>query len=87
LWRAGSKRWALILEKDISKACDVKEIYAEAMCRFGKVDIIVNNAATDDEAGNDTIAIDTGDAVASRLTAWEVHPKCLVVRRAVSKGV
>ncbi len=33
----------------------VKRIYAAALERFGKVDILVNNAAADDETGLDTI--------------------------------
>ena len=45
----------LILESDISDENAVKEIYAAAINRFGKVDILVNNAATDDENGFDTI--------------------------------
>jgi len=53
----------LTLEKDISNEDDVKEIYAEAMQRFGKVDILVNNAATDDETGNDTIETITQEVI------------------------
>ena len=45
----------LILERDISDEEAVKEIYSAAVERFGKVDILVNNAATDDENGFDTI--------------------------------
>ena len=45
----------LILESDISDEKAVKEIYAAAVERFGKVDILVNNAAADDENGLDTI--------------------------------
>ena len=45
----------LILEKDISDEETVKEIYAEVLKRFGRADILVNNAATDDETGLDTI--------------------------------
>ena len=45
----------LILESDISEEKAVKEIYATASERFGRVDILVNNAATDDETGLDTI--------------------------------
>ena len=45
----------LILESDISEEKAVKEIYATTLERFGRVDILVNNAATDDETGLDTI--------------------------------
>ena len=45
----------LILESDISDEEAVKEIYSAAFDRFGRVDILVNNAATDDENGLDTI--------------------------------
>ena len=45
----------LILESDISDEAAVENIYAAVMQRFGRVDILVNNAATDDENGFDTI--------------------------------
>ena len=45
----------LILESDISDENAVKAIYAKTLEKFGKVDILVNNAATDDENGFDTI--------------------------------
>ena len=45
----------LIIESDISDENAVKDIYAQTLARFGKVDILVNNAATDDENGLDTI--------------------------------
>ena len=45
----------LILESDISKEAAVKGIYAAVTERYGRVDILVNNAATDDETGCDTI--------------------------------
>ena len=53
----------LILESDISDENSVKEIYAAALTRFGKVDILVNNAATDDENGLDTIEKVTRDVI------------------------
>jgi 3-oxoacyl-[acyl-carrier protein] reductase len=45
----------LVLERDISREADVKDIYAQALAKFGRVDVLVNNAATDDETGLDTI--------------------------------
>lgn len=45
----------LLLESDISNEDAVKEIYAKAMERYGRVDILVNNAAANDENGLDTI--------------------------------
>ena len=45
----------LVLESDISDEAAVKEIYAKVLERYGRVDILVNNAATDDENGFDTI--------------------------------
>ena len=45
----------LIIESDISNEDDIKEIYSAAIAKYGRVDILVNNAATDDETGLDTI--------------------------------
>ena len=45
----------LIIESDISCETDVKNIYSTVIEKYGKVDILVNNAATDDENGYDTI--------------------------------
>ena len=45
----------MILESDISDETSVKKIYSSVMEKYGKVDILVNNAATDDENGFDTI--------------------------------
>ena len=45
----------LILESDISDEDAVKEIYSAVMERYGRVDILVNNAAVDDENGFDTV--------------------------------
>ena len=44
-----------ILESDISNENAVKEIYSTVLAKYGRVDILVNNAATDDENGFDTI--------------------------------
>jgi 3-oxoacyl-[acyl-carrier protein] reductase len=45
----------LVLECDISDEDAVKEIYSAVMERYGRVDVLVNNAAADDENGFDTI--------------------------------
>ena len=45
----------LIIESDISVEENVKSIYDQAIAKYGRVDILVNNAATDDETGIDTI--------------------------------
>ena len=45
----------LIIESDISDEKAVKGIYAAALERFGRIDILVNNAADGDMDGIDTI--------------------------------
>ena len=45
----------IVLEKDISNENDVKEIYSIVMKKYGKADILVNNAADGDMDGLDTI--------------------------------
>ena len=45
----------LIIESDISDEKSVKEIYEKAINMYGKVDILVNNAADGDMDGIDTI--------------------------------
>ena len=53
----------LVLESDISDEDAVKEIYAAVMARYGRVDVLVNNAAADDETGVDTIEKITRNAI------------------------
>ena len=45
----------IILESDISNEDAVKKIYSVVMEKYGRIDILVNNAAVDDENGFDTI--------------------------------
>ena len=53
----------LALEKDISDEAQVREIFQAAAERFGGVDILVNNAATDDETGHDTAETVTREVI------------------------
>ena len=45
----------LVIESDISDESAVKDIYAKAIAKYGRVDILVNNAADGDMDGIDTI--------------------------------
>ena len=53
----------IILESDISNENAVKEIYFSAIKKYGKVDILVNNAAAGDMDGFDTIEKITQDVI------------------------
>ena len=73
----------LILESDISSESAVKEIYANAMERFGRVDILVNNAAVDDENGFDTIEKITKNVIDDTF-AVNVRGSLLMIREFVN---
>ena len=45
----------MIIESDISDETSVKDIYSQVMARYGKIDVLVNNAADGDMEGIDTI--------------------------------
>ena len=53
----------LVLEKDISDEAQVRDIFHAAIEQFGKVDILVNNAAADDESGHDTVETVTREVI------------------------
>ena len=72
----------LIMEGDISDETSVKEIYQSALERYGRVDILVNNAATDDETGADTIEKIT-QAVIDDTFAVNVRGSILMIREFV----
>ena len=72
----------LILEKDISREETVKEIYEAVMGRFGRVDILVNNAADGDMDGIDTIEKITG-AVIDDTFGVNVRGSILMTRELV----
>lgn len=73
----------LILERDISDEEAIKEIYAAAINRFGRVDILVNNAAADDETGLDTIERITRKVIDDTF-AVNVRGSVLMIRELVN---
>ena len=53
----------MVLESDISREEDVKGIYSAVLKEYARVDILFNNAATDDETGCDTIETITQNVI------------------------
>ena len=74
----------LIIESDISSENAVKEIYMQTFERFGRVDILVNNAATDDENGFDTIEKIT-QSVIDDTFAVNVRGSLLMIREMINR--
>ena len=74
----------MILERDISGEAAVKEIYEAVMDRYGRVDVLVNNAATDDENGFDTIEKIT-QSVIDDTFAVNVRGSILMTREFVQR--
>ena len=73
----------LILESDISMEASVKEIYAKTLEKYGKVDILVNNAADGDMDGIDTIEKIT-PAVIDDTFAVNVRGSILMTREFIN---
>ena len=69
----------LVLERDISSEDAVKEIYATILEKYGRVDILLNNAATDDETGCDTIETITQNVIDDTF-AVNVRGSILMIR-------
>ena len=57
----------LIMESDISNEDAVKDIYSAILERYGRIDILVNNAAAGDMDGLDTIERITQNVIHGRL--------------------
>ncbi len=74
----------LIFEGDISDEDTVKKIYTSAVERFGRVDILVNNAATDDETGSDTIEAITQNVIDDTFSV-NVRGSLLMIREFVKQ--
>ena len=73
----------ILIESDISNEKAVKDIYAKAIERFGKVDILVNNAAADDETGADTIEKITPEVIDNTF-AVNVRGSILMMREMIN---
>ncbi len=72
----------IILESDISNENAVKEIYSTVMERYGRIDILVNNAAVDDENGFDTIERVTQNVIDDTF-AVNVRGSILMIRELI----
>ena len=73
-----------VLERDIADEQCVKEIFNCAIGRFGKVDILVNNAAVCDAGGSDTIETLT-QSVIDNTFAVNVRGTLLMTREFVKR--
>ena len=69
----------LILEGDISQEAGVRDIYAAVMAKYGRVDILVNNAADGDMDGIDTAEAIT-QAVIDDTFGVNVRGSILMIR-------
>ena len=74
----------ILMESDISCEDAVKEIFAKAVERFGGVDILVNNAAADDESGLDTVEKITAKVIDDTY-AVNVRGSVLMMREMISR--
>ena len=74
----------LVIESDISDEDAVKDIYTQALAKYGHVDILVNNAATDDETGLDTIEYITRKVIDDTF-AVNVRGSLLMTREFVNR--
>ena len=70
------------MESDISDELAVKEIYSKVLERYGRIDILVNNAAVDDENGFDTIEKITTNVIDDTF-AVNVRGSILMIRELI----
>ena len=73
----------LILERDISDEEAVKEIYAAVLERYGRIDVLVNNAADGDMDGLDTIEKITQKVIDDTF-AVNVRGSLLMIREMIN---
>ena len=74
----------LVIESDISNEDAVKDIYAQTIAKYGKVDILINNAADGDMDGIDTIEQITKDVIDDTF-AVNVRGAILMTREFVNR--
>lgn len=72
----------MIIESDISNEDAVEEIYSAVLKRYGRIDVLVNNAAVDDENGFDTIEKITRDVIDDTF-AVNVRGSILMIREMI----
>ena len=72
----------MALESDISNEEAVKKIFSAVMERYGRIDILVNNAAVDDENGFDTIEKITANVIDDTF-AVNVRGSILMIRELI----
>lgn len=73
----------LVIESDITSEKNVKEIYRQVIAKYGKVDILVNNAADGDMDGIDTIEQITQNVIDDTF-AVNVRGTILMIREFVN---
>lgn len=73
----------IILESDISDENSVKEIYSAVIKKYGKIDILVNNAAAADMDGIDTIEKITQNVIDDTF-AVNVRGSILMIKEFIS---
>ena len=73
----------IILEDDISNEESVKKIYSTIIERYGRIDILINNAAVDDENGLDTIEKITQNVIDDTF-AVNVRGSILMMRELIN---
>ena len=74
----------MIIESDIADEAAVNELYTAVIARYGRVDILVNNAATDDETGHDTIEAVTPQVIDDTF-AVNVRGSLLMMREMIRR--
>ena len=73
----------LVIETDISNENNVKQIYSDVISKFGRVDILVNNAADGDMDGIDTIEKIT-QSIIDDTFAVNVRGSILMIREMIN---